>query len=106
MQQRNQGMCKACSVSRRCMAGEAKAREKAAKAEEREAQREAQRAAAEEAKRYPMEDLALLAELRAKAAAAGAFNEPIFVCAGSLATASEPWSSLMHKQGPAVYVWP
>ena len=55
----------------RCMAAEAKAREAAARAEEREREREAKRAAAEEAKRYPMEDLTLLAELQAKAAATG-----------------------------------
>ena len=56
------------------MAAEAKAREKAAKAEEGEREKEAQRAAEREAKRYPMEDLALLAELQAKAAAAGAID--------------------------------
>ena len=56
----------ACSMCR-SLAAEAKAREAAARAEEKEREREAKKAAAEEAKRYPLEDLALLQELRDKA---------------------------------------
>ena len=55
----------------RLQAAQAKAKEAAARGEQRDKEREAKRLAAEEAKRYPMEDLALLRELQDKAAAAG-----------------------------------
>ena len=65
----------------RSLAAEAKAREAAARAEDRERDREAKRAAAEEARRYPLEDLALLQELRDKAIDQGLLQLFSCVCA-------------------------